>query len=97
VSSFGTLIVANVARFLFGFPPLTGRVSLWLLDPGVVLADALLLKLVASALFPEGGELVGVSWRRALVAALLGNASSFLIGGIGSGAPWSVHATGGLE
>jgi uncharacterized membrane-anchored protein YitT (DUF2179 family) len=97
VPSFGTLIVANVALFLFGFLPLTGRVSLWLLEPGVVLADALLLKLVASAPFLQGGEFVGVSWRRALVAALLGNACSFFIGVIGSGAPWIVHETGGLE
>jgi len=97
VPTFGTLIVANVALFLLGFLPLTGRVSLWLLEPGVVLADALLLKLVASAPFLQGGEFVGVSWRRALVAALLGNASSFFIGVIGSGAPWIVHETGGLE
>ena len=97
VPSFGTLIVANVTLFLFGFLPLTGRVSLWLLEPGVVLADALLLKLVAAAPFLQGGEFVGVSWRRALVAALLGNATSFFIGVIGSGAPWIVHETGGLE
>ena len=35
VPSFDTLIVANVVLFLFGFLPLTGRVSLWLLEPGV--------------------------------------------------------------
>ena len=97
VPSFGTLIVANVALFLFGFLPLTGRVSLWLLEPGVVLADALLLKLVASTPFLQGAEFVGVGWRRALVASLLGNASSFFIGVIGSGAPWIVHEAGGLE
>ena len=97
VPSFGTIIVVNVALFFFGFMPLTDRVSPWLLEPGVVLADALLLKLVASAPFLQGAEFVGVSWRRALVAALLGNASSFFIGVIGSGAPWIVHETGGLE
>jgi len=97
VPSFGTLIVANVALFLFGFLPLSSRVSLWLLEPGVVLADALLLKLLASAPFLQGGEFVGVSWRRALVASLLGNACSFFIGVIASGAPWIVHETGGLE
>jgi hypothetical protein len=97
VPSFCTLIAANVALFLFGFLPLTGRVSLWLLEPGVVLADAFLLKLVAAAPFLQRGEFVGVSWRRALVAALLGNATSFFIGVIGSGAPWIVHETGGLE
>jgi hypothetical protein len=94
---FAMLIAANVGLFLFGFLPLTGRVSLWLLEPGVVLADALLLKLLASAPFLQGDEFVGVSWRRALVASILGNASSFFIGVIGSGAPWIMHETGGLE
>lgn len=97
VPSFGTLIVANVAFFLFGFLPLTSRVSLWFLEPGVVLADALLIKLVASAPILQGGGFVGVSWRRALVASLLANATSFFIGVLGSGAPWIVHETGGLE
>ena len=97
VPSFGTLIVANVTFFLFAFLPLTSRVSLWFLEPGVVLADAVLLKLVVSAPFLQGGGFVGVSWRRALVASLLGNAASFFIGVLGSGAPWVVHETGGLE
>ena len=97
VPSFGTLIVANVALFLFAFLPLTSRVSLWFLEPGVILADALLLKLVASAPFLQGGGFVGVSWRRALVASLLGNAASFFIGALGSGAPWILHEPGGLE
>ena len=97
VPSFGTFTLANVALFLLAFLPLTSQVSLWLLEPGVVFADAVLLKLVASAPFLQGGEFVGVTWRRALVAALLGNASSFFISVIGSGAPWIVHETGGLE
>jgi hypothetical protein len=97
VPSFGTLIVANVALFLFAFLPLTSRVSLWFLEPGVILADALLLKLVASAPFLQGGGFVGVSWRRALIASALGNAASFFVGVLGSGAPWIVHETGGLE
>ena len=97
VPSFVSLIVANVALFLFAFLPLTSRVSLWFLEPGVVLADALLLKLVATAPFLQGGGFVGVSWRRALVASLFGNAASFFVGVLGSGAPWIVHETGGLE
>lgn len=97
VPAFSALIVANVALFLFGFLPLTGRVPLWLLEPGVVLADALLLKLMASVPFLQGGGFVGVSWRRALVASLLGNASSFFIGVIGSGAPWIMQDAGGVE
>ena len=97
VPSFGTFAVANVLVFLFGFLPLTGRVSLWFLEPGVVLVDALLLKLLASAPFLQGGGFVGVSWRRVFVASLLGNSASFFIGALASGAPWIVHETGGLE
>jgi len=97
VPSFGTFVVANVLLFLFGFLPLTGRVSLWFLEPGVVLVDALLLKLLASAPFLQGGAFVGVTWRRALVASLLGNLASFFIGVLAGGAPWVVHEAGGLE
>lgn len=91
VPLFGTLIIANVAVFLFAFLPLTSRVSLWALEPGVVLADALLIKLVAAAPFLQGGGFLGVSWRRALVASLLGNTASFFVGVLGSGAPWIAH------
>lgn len=88
VPLFGTLILANVAFFLFAFLPLTGRVSLWFLEPGVVLADACLVKLVASAPFVQSGGFIGVSWRRAFVASLLGNVASFFVGVLASGAPW---------
>jgi hypothetical protein len=97
VPLFATLTVANVGVFLFAFLPLTSRVPLWLLEPGVVLADALLIRLVASAPFLQSGDFVGVTWRRTLIASLLGNAASFFVGVIGSGAPWVVHETGGLE
>src|ERR1051325_275989 len=40
VPLFGTLVIANVAVFLFAFLPLTDRVSLWFLEQGVVRADA---------------------------------------------------------
>ena len=100
VPLFGTLVIANVAVFLFAFLPLTDRVSLWFLEPGVVLADASLIKLVATLPFVQGDSFRGVTWRRASVASLLGNAASFFIGVIGSHAPWVVHQTGapgGLE
>ncbi|MEI7733430.1 MAG: hypothetical protein WCO56_27915 [Verrucomicrobiota bacterium] len=97
VPSFGMFVAANVVVFLFAFLPLTGRVSLWFLEPGVVLVDALLLKLLASLPFLQGGGFVGVSWRRALVASLLGNTASFFVGVLASGAPWIVHESGGLE
>jgi len=99
VPLFGTLVIANIIVFLFAFLPLSGRVSLWLLEPGVVLADALLIKLVVSVPFVQGGGFLGVTWRRALVGSLLGNTASFFIGVLASGAPWIDHhtAVGGLE
>jgi uncharacterized membrane-anchored protein YitT (DUF2179 family) len=97
VPSFITLVLANVAVFLFAFLPLTERVSLWILEPGVVLADAIVIKLLASTPFLQGGGFLGVSWRRALVASILGNVASFYVGVIGSHEPWFVHDAGGLE
>jgi len=88
VPLFIVLISANVVVFLFAFLPLTSRVPLWILEPGVVLADALAIKLLVSAPFLQGVGFLGVSWRRALVASLLGNAASFFIGLLGSHAPW---------
>lgn len=97
VPAFITLILANVVLFLFAFLPLTGQVSLWFLEPGVVLADAILVKLVVSAPLLQGGGFLGVSWRRALMASLLGNTASFFVGVLASGAPWIVHESGGLQ
>jgi len=97
VPSFITLIVGNVVVFLFAFMPLTSHVSLWILEPGVVLADAVATKLLVSAPFLHGAGFLGVSWRRALVASLLGNATSFFVGVLGSHAPWIVHEAGGLD
>ena len=91
---FGMLVVANVLVFLLAFLPLSGRVSLWLLESGVVIADALLIKFVSSRPFVQGGAFLGVSWRRALVASLLGNTVSFFIGVLASGAPWIDHRPG---
>jgi hypothetical protein len=97
VPVFGTLLFANVGVFLLAFLPLTERVSLWLLEPGVVVADGLMIKLVASLPFTQGDSYVGVGWHRALVASLLGNVASYFIGVIGSHAPWIVHETGVLQ
>lgn len=97
VPLFGTLVIANILVFLFAFLPLSGRVSLWLLEPGVVLADALFIKLVTSLPFVQGGGFLGVTWKRALVGSLLGNTASFFIGVLASGAPWIDHQTGAME
>ncbi len=95
VPSFIALIASNVAVFLFAFMPLTSHVSLWIMEPGVVVADAVAIKLLMSSPFLQGDGFVGVNWRRALVASLLGNATSFFIGVIGSHTPWLVHEAGG--
>jgi hypothetical protein len=91
VPSFITLVLTNVAVFLFAFLPLTSRVSLWILEPGVVLVDALAIKLLMLGSLLQGDAFLGVSWRRALLASLLGNSTSFFIGIIGSHAPWIMH------
>jgi Na+-translocating ferredoxin:NAD+ oxidoreductase RnfA subunit len=71
--------------------------SLWVLEPGVVLADSLLIKLLVCVPFLQSGSFAGVTWRRALVASLLGNIASFFVGVLASGAPWIVREAGVLE
>jgi len=97
VPSFGMFVLANVVVFAFGFLPLTGRVSLWILEPSVVLIDAVMLKVLTSASFLQGGGFVGVTWRRAFMASLLGNVASFFIGVLANGVPWIARETGGLR
>jgi len=94
VPLFITLLAANVAVFLFLFLPLTNRISLAVLEPGVALADAILIKLLASAPFLQTGDFVGVRWQRALTASLIGNAASYFIGEIASHSPWIVPEGG---
>jgi hypothetical protein len=93
VRSFITLIVANAVVFVFAFLPLSSHVSLWILEPGVVLADALVIKLLMAGDLLQGSGFLGVSWRRALLASFLGNSTSFFIGLIGSRTPWFSHGT----
>src|SRR6266481_7288681 len=75
VPSFITLTAANVAVFLFAFLPLSSHVPLWILEPGVVLADALVIKLLMASDLLQGSGFLGVSWRRALLASFLGNST----------------------
>ncbi|MBL9167472.1 MAG: hypothetical protein JNN07_06995 [Verrucomicrobiales bacterium] len=91
VPAFITSIFLNVGFFLLGFVPLSDRVSLWILEPGVVLADAILIKLMSAIPILQDAGFEGVGWRRALLASLLGNTSSFFVGVILCGAPWVVH------
>jgi len=94
----GTLIAANAVLFLAAFLPLTGRIPLWVLEAGVVLADAVLIKLLVSVPWVQGGAFAGVTWTRGLVASLAGNAASFFVGVLASGSPWeAVEAMQSLE
>ncbi len=94
---FATLVITNVSVFAFGFLPLLDRMPLWLLELLVVVCDAIVIKVVAAVPLFQSGDYVGVSWRRGLVASLLGNAASYFIGVIGSHTPWLTHEIGGLE
>jgi len=94
---FATLVITNVGVFAFGFMPLLDRMPLWLLELLVVLFDAVLIKVVAAVPLFQQGDYVGVSWRRGLVASILGNAASYFIGVIGSQTPWMTHELGGLD
>jgi hypothetical protein len=94
---FTTLVITNVGVFAFGFMPLLHRMPLWLLELLVVIFDAIVIKVVAAVPLFQRGDYVGVSWRRGLIASILGNAASYFIGVIGSHTPWMTHEIGGLE
>jgi len=91
VPFFGSLFLANVGLFCFGFLPLAGRVSLWILEPGVVLVDAILIKLLFAAPLLQGCGFAGVGLPRVLLASILGNTASWFVRAIGNGGPWLLH------
>jgi len=95
--AFICLAAGNIAVFLFAFMPLNGHAPVWILEVGVVVADALLIKVVTVAPFLQGGGSVGVNWRRSFVASLLGNTASFFVGVLAAGAPWIDHRTSGMD
>lgn len=88
---FFTLIIANACVFLFAFLPLTSRLSLFVLEPGVVLADGIVIKILTSLSILQRGDYSGVTWGRALTASAIGNAASYFTGLIASQTPWIVH------
>jgi hypothetical protein len=91
--AFLALLVLNLAVFIFGFWPLVDehRLPIAVLELLVVAVDGTSIKLVASFEFFQGNGFRGVSWRRAGVISLIGNAASFFVGVIASGAPWRIH------
>jgi len=87
---FAGFFLANLAVFIFIFYPLLQRRTLPLpaLEGLVVALDtAAIMVLSRFALF-QGDHYRGVSWWRAGVAALAGNAASYFVGAIASAAPW---------
>ena len=60
-------------------------------------ADAVFIELLVSAPVFQGGNYVGVSWRRVFVASALGNAVSYFIGVIGSHSPWIMHEAEAMD
>jgi hypothetical protein len=92
VPVFGSLLIANFGIFAFAFMPLLDRRPLWLLEIFVVLIDTAVIKGIVALPIFQRGDYLGVSWRRALVASLLGNAVSYFIGVIGSHSPGFEHS-----
>jgi len=94
---FATLLIANFGTFAFGFMPLAQRMPLWLLEPLVIVFDAIMIKLVSAVSAFQRGDYVGVSWRQALLASALGNAASYFIGVLASESPWLDHGSGSSD
>ena len=94
---FSMLGIANILVFVFAFLPLMERVSLWLLEAGVVAMDAVCIRLVLMLPFVQGVDFIGVSWRRCLLASLLGNTASFFVGVLAAGAPWADRPPPGAD
>ena len=96
VPVFGAILIANLATFSFAFMPLLDRMPLWGLEILVVLADAVIIKLVTALPLLQGGGYLGVTWKRALLASVIGNALSYFVGVLASQTPWLEHGTGGV-
>jgi len=90
---FLALLLANLAIFTFGFYPLARDhlIPLPMLEGLIVAADGLAIKLMAGFDAFQSGDFRGLSWLRAAVISLLGNATSFFIGIMASGSPWESH------
>jgi len=83
----------HLAIFTFGFYPAVRDhvMSLPILEGLIIAADGVAIKLVARFGVFQNADFRGLSWSRATVISLLGNATSFFVGIIASGAPWESH------
>ncbi len=67
-----------------------GAVPLPILEGGVMVFDAIVIRLVAAFGPYQQDHYAPVGWMRALEFSELGNAASFFVGVVGSGEPWDV-------
>lgn len=89
--TFGAFFLINFAVFAFLFFPLLRRIPLPLLEVIVVVVDGAAIKLLTFLSAFQGDEFQRVSWQRAGLASVAGNAASFFVGVMGSGSPWEHH------
>jgi hypothetical protein len=92
VPSFIFLATTNIAVFAFCFVPMSDHASLWILEPGVVVVDAICIKTLTGTVLLQGPNYLEVTWRRAFVASFLGNTTSFFVGVIATHGPWYQHS-----
>lgn len=91
VRIFFGFLVANIAVFIFVFLPLQRHLTLPTLETLVVIIDATAIWLLARVPAFQGNSCRGVGWMFAGITSLVGNAASFWIGVIATGAPWEMH------
>jgi hypothetical protein len=92
VACFVVFMLLNLGVFVFLFFPAVerGSVPLPILEVGVVVFDAIVIRLVAAFGPFQQDHYAPVGWLRSLVVSAIGNAASFFVGVVGSGAPWEV-------
>jgi hypothetical protein len=82
-------MLLNLGVFVFLFFPAVerGSVPLPILEGGVVVFDAILIRMVAAFGPFQQDHYAPVGWMRSMVFSAIGNAASFFVGVVGSGAP----------
>ena len=92
---FASYFITNLIIFFAVFYPLLQReqIPLPLLEALVVALDAAAIKLLSKFDALQGDEFSNLSWLRAGLIAVAGNAASFFVGTIASATPWYSHGT----
>jgi len=82
VPTFAALVFGNVGSYFGVLGPLAFHFQLHivLVELAVVAAETVFIKLISLLALFQQDTFVGLKWRYALLAALLGNASSYYIG-----------------